>query len=118
MRAKARFADADGMQPEDVAIRQRLLDARIVFAETLGKAGTPVAAPPHPPEIIRRSQREKNYEQDVVKCLHPMIEPATPLIFRNNTPRAKKMFRKCNFYIYKYKKKSNDEQSETLENLT
>ena len=64
------FADADGMHPDDVTVGQCLLEAGVIFRKPLGKARAPVATSPHPPEIIRRGQREKNDEQDVVKCAH------------------------------------------------
>jgi hypothetical protein len=53
-----------------VAVGQRLLEAGVVFRKTLAETHAPVAAPPHPPEIIRRGQDEKNDEQDIVKRAH------------------------------------------------
>ncbi len=59
-------ADADSVQPDDVAVGQRLFQGHVIFAKPLAKARQPVAAPPHPPEIVRRGQHEKNDEQYVV----------------------------------------------------
>ena len=68
--AEVDFADADGVDPDDLAVGERLFEVGVVAREPLAEAPTPVAAPPHPPEIIRRRQREKNREQNVVKCPH------------------------------------------------
>ena len=52
--AKVDFADADGVYPDDVTVSKRLLESRIVIREPLAKVLKPVAAPPHPPEIVWR----------------------------------------------------------------
>ena len=70
LRAKVHLPDADRVQPENVAVGQRLFEARIIFREALGESPAPVAAPPHPRKVIRRGQDEKKDEQDVVKGAH------------------------------------------------
>jgi hypothetical protein len=46
--AKVDFADAYRMRPQHVAIGQRLLQLRIIFAKALAEAFAPIAAPAHP----------------------------------------------------------------------
>src|SRR5438128_1111166 len=58
------FADADGVQPEGVAIGEGLLELAVIDSEALIEAAPPIAAPPHPHEVIRRgpdkTQRKEN----------------------------------------------------------
>jgi hypothetical protein len=88
LRAEVDFADADGMQPDDLAVGQRLLEIPVVIAKPLEKTGKPVAAPPHPQEIIRRGQHEKNREQNVVKRAHSNGKQDRPIFPQTGRPRA------------------------------
>ena len=62
LRAEVHLADADGMNPNGMAVGQRLLEFGMVARETFAEARAPVSAPPHPPKIIRRRQRETDRE--------------------------------------------------------
>jgi hypothetical protein len=68
--AQVDFADADSVEPDDLAIGQRLFQVGAVIGKAFIEARTPVAAPPHAPKIIRRGQDKKDRKQDVVKCAH------------------------------------------------
>jgi hypothetical protein len=88
LRAEVDFADTDGMEPEDVTVRQRLLEVRVEAAEALKKTGKPVAAPPQSHEVIRRRQHEKNREQDVVKSAHSDVpNQQRPIFPQRNVSR-------------------------------
>ena len=56
--AEVDLADADGVHPERVAVGDGLLEFGVVFAEPLGEARLPIAAPPHSQEVVRRRQRK------------------------------------------------------------
>jgi hypothetical protein len=58
------------VHPEHVTIGDSLFQLRVVPAEALGKALLPIAAPPHPHEVVRRRQGKANRKQDVVKGAH------------------------------------------------
>ena len=70
MRTNADFANADGVQPHRVAIRQGLFELGVVLREAFAKTGDPISAPPHPPKVVWRRQRKKYQEQDVVNQSH------------------------------------------------
>ena len=67
------LADADGVEPDDVPVRQGLFDLRAVFSETLPESGAPVATAPHLQEVERRAQPEKDGEQCCVNYPHSML---------------------------------------------
>ena len=61
------------MHPEPMSIRNRLLQLRIIFAESLREAffpwkfflvGTPA---PHPEEVIRRGKQKKDRKKNIIK---------------------------------------------------
>lgn len=60
------FAHADGMDPKNMAICQRLLEVRVIAAKSLPKTGAPVAPFRHPVKVIRRRQDKENREKNVV----------------------------------------------------
>src|SRR5262249_15043767 len=62
LRADVDFADADGMNPEDVPIGDRLLDLRAEAAKALAEPFAPLAATKQFQEVIRRSEPEKERE--------------------------------------------------------
>ena len=63
LRADVHLADADGVHPEHVAVGDGLLELGVENAEALPETGLPLAPPPHPQEIIRRRQHEKDAEK-------------------------------------------------------
>ena len=73
LRANPDLADTDGMHPQRMAVRDRLFELGVIFAEALAKTFLPIAAPPHSHEIIRRRQRKKDRKQDVVEGTHYLL---------------------------------------------
>lgn len=93
LRAEIDFADADGVEPDDVTVRDRLHEVCIKTAEALKKTGKPAATPPHSHEVIRRRQHEKNREQNVVKCSHSNIPTGNGLFSHKAAFHAKNVSR-------------------------
>ena len=54
--------DADSMQPDDVPVRQRLLDLGIKAAKPMAEILLPSPAPPHFKEVKWGTQAEENRE--------------------------------------------------------
>ena len=75
------LTDADRVRPEHVAIGKSLFEFGIVSAEALAEAFLPVAAPPHPHEIIGRGECKKHPEQNVVKSTHYLSPIRFPRYF-------------------------------------
>ena len=70
LRRHVHLAHADGVNPEHMAVRHRLLDLGAELPEALGKALLPVAPPPHANEVIRRAQAKEDDEQEIVDQPH------------------------------------------------
>ena len=79
LRANVHLADADGVDPEHVAIAERLFDFGIEPAEALAETAPPVAPPPHLQKVVRRGDTEKNRNQYVVKGSHGLVASLTNL---------------------------------------
>jgi hypothetical protein len=65
------LADADGVDPEDVAIGEGLFEAGVEFAEALREAGLPVPPAGHSPKVVGRTAEEKERKKDVIPEPHP-----------------------------------------------
>ena len=70
MGAKIDFADANGVNPEGLAVGDGLFELGVVKGKALAKTRLPVAPPPHPQEIVRGGQEKKHRKQYVVKETH------------------------------------------------
>ena len=66
LRTEVDFANTYGVQPEDMAVGQGLLEIGVVTPKTFLEAEKPVAAALHAPKIIGRSHDEKEREQNVI----------------------------------------------------
>ncbi|HOW68898.1 MAG TPA: hypothetical protein PK256_26755 [Verrucomicrobiota bacterium] len=70
MGADIDFPNAHSMEPDDMTVRQRLFDLRIVVAKALSESLAPLAAPPHLQKIIRRTQPKGAGKQYIVPRFH------------------------------------------------
>jgi hypothetical protein len=58
------------MQPERLAIRDRLFELGIELPEPLLKPMAPVSPPTHPPKVVWRREEKAQSEQNVVQQPH------------------------------------------------
>jgi hypothetical protein len=78
------------VDPKHVAIRKRLLEARVEFPEPFREAGLPVPAARHSPKIIRRAAEKKDRKKDVIPKPHPCFtEPKLRIEKCSTTPVVK-----------------------------
>jgi hypothetical protein len=60
LRADVYLADADRMQPEDMAVGNCLLEFWVVIPEPLQKTCPPASPTPKAPKVIRGGENEQN----------------------------------------------------------
>jgi len=58
--AQVDFADADGMEPDDLPVGERLLEVGALIGKAFVETRPPVSAAPHPPKVIRRGNDKKH----------------------------------------------------------
>jgi hypothetical protein len=75
-----------------MAVGDGLLEFGVKHAEALPETRLPLSTPPHPHEIIRRRQHEKDREENVVNESHHFCPTIGPLLNRRIPVRRKAIF--------------------------
>lgn len=70
--AEIDFTDTDGVDPNGVAIGERVFGSGREFAEPFAEALAPASAAPHLQEVVGRREPEADREQKVIEGLHPV----------------------------------------------